>query len=393
MDKRIPFGLVLAGMVFSGLAACGGSDSGGGNPANDDDDDVITPDDPRFPYRYEPEERLDFNNVSGEYDFPGGLEPGDPPKSGFRLVLPSVHSEPFQEQTGCYVWDMPQGLANEYIYTMELKSTSGMHHGNLITKEINPLQPLEMGWQTDYPPGASPCDPFNGLDPAALPQVLYAMSTQTFGVEHYAFPDGYALKWLPGRQAMISVHYLNTTDEETWTDAVYDLYTMPVEHLDHEVVAFAMFSDYFTIPAASDHTLVTECEFKNGSNIVSYMPHMHYRGTSYLLELLDEPGGAGEELYYDGLFDQESDIVNFDPYVNLDGHWGLRFTCSWRNELDRSLTYGIGENEMCQALGYTWPPETQTVGLSQAVSTGPDGKEYGECQSIYLGEMASNFKK
>jgi hypothetical protein len=36
----------------------------------------------------------------------------------------------------------------------------------------------------------------------------------------------------------------------------------------------------------------------------------------------------------------------------------ITFACTWNNTFDKTIVYGIGDNEMCEVFGYAYPPET-----------------------------------
>ena len=35
---------------------------------------------------------------------------------------------------------------------------------------------------------------------------------------------------------------------------------------------------------------------------------------------------------------------------------GAWFECAWHNTFDKTITYGLGDNEMCILFGYAYPP-------------------------------------
>src|ERR1051325_10381230 len=57
--------------------------------------------------RYEPEERIDVDNVVAYGDMPRTLVLPDPPKSGFRLIVPPQPLGPGAELEDCRAWAYP----------------------------------------------------------------------------------------------------------------------------------------------------------------------------------------------------------------------------------------------------------------------------------------------
>src|SRR5262245_38763024 len=87
--------------------------------------------------RYEPDERIDENNVVAYGDPLTNLDLPDPPKSGFRIVAPPRTMEAGQEVETCIAWPFP-AIQNKLVYSARVYATEGLHHSNVISKPIDP---------------------------------------------------------------------------------------------------------------------------------------------------------------------------------------------------------------------------------------------------------------
>ncbi len=308
--------------------------------------------------RYEPEERLDHDNVMAFGDPLTQLQLPDPPKSGFRIIAPPRTMKAGEEEEFCLSWPYPQ-FQNHIVYGARLYTTSGLHHSNVIAKPID----AKTG-PNPYPgcnPGAD--DPASGL-PSIIPDVLFANSTQVVGQETLAFPVGKGYRIDSSREISTSMHLLNTTGDDQIVEVAYDFFTMPDADLVDEVAPFFAQVNDFLIPAHSQGTVGATCDVYGG-NIVEMMPHTHKLATAFDVDLLDAAGNA-RRVMQNGAFDAQSHIQIYDPALDLDKDptYKLRFTCQFDNITDQDVTYGIGNNEMCILFGYIYPVKNQFVAYS-----------------------------
>lgn len=306
--------------------------------------------------RYEPDERVDHENVVAYGDPLTRLDLPDPPKSGFRLVAPPRTLAPGEEVLTCISWPFP-AIKNTLVYSARVHATPGLHHSNVISKPPN-----EDHGPNPYPgcyPGAD--DPFSDL-PAVIPDVLFASSTQVTGREDLVFPPGLAFRVDPSREVSTNYHLLNTTSEEQTIEVAYDFFTMEEADLENEVAPFAMQVNDFFIPPHTTQEVGATCR-AYGGNVVSIMPHFHQLSERFATEIVDTEGAA-TVVYEDQGFDIESDIRTYDPPLVLDDYDSLRFGCRFNNTTDHDITYGLGDNEMCVLFGYLYPVKSQVVGAS-----------------------------
>lgn len=319
--------------------------------------------------RYEPEIAIDADNVSAYGDPPQSLALPPPPRSGFRLVAPPRRMEAGEEVEFCLSWPIPE-ITRNTIYAGRVYTTPGLHHSNVIAKPVS----AELG-ENPYPgchPGAA--DAFAGIG-EAVPDVLFANSTQVVGEETLAFPPGMGWPIDTSREVSTSIHFLNTTGAPLDVEVVYDFFTMDAADLTDEVAPFILQMNDFTIPPHTVKTIGSEC-YVFGGKVVSMMPHTHEWTTRFTVDLLPFAGGEQRVMDQQG-YDLESDIQLYEPPLDFDVVDRIRYQCTIDNVTSHEMHYGLGENEMCILFGYITPPVYQFAGVSQLDTT--------PCFSVQLG--------
>jgi hypothetical protein len=318
--------------------------------------------------RYEPDERLDHDNVVGYGPEPTMLDLPEPPKSGFRLWMPAMELDPGEERELCVSWPFP-AIHHPLVYSARLYTTPGLHHSNVFSNPID----AELG-PNPYPgchPGAG--DAFSQVD-QGMPDALFANSTQVVGGEELVFPQGMAYRLRLEREITASVHVLNTGAEPATVEVAYDFFTMPEPELVHELAGFVMDNRSFSVPPQTTETVSADCLVWDGT-VVSLMPHTHDFSVAFDAETLI--AGAPTSIYSEQGYDLESDIQMFEPGIELEAVERIRFSCTFENTKNENLVYGLGDNEMCILFGYMYPPEEQFAAYQNDSSEG--------CVSIKLG--------
>ncbi|WP_434041912.1 MULTISPECIES: hypothetical protein [Sorangium] len=319
--------------------------------------------------RYEPEERVDHDNVVAFGAPPVRLALPEPPRSGFRIIAPPRTLAPGEETTFCLSWPFP-ALVNTTVHAARVYTTAGLHHSNVIAKPVNPA----FG-PNPYPgchPGAD--DPFGAL-PYVIPDVLFASSTQVVGAETLAFPPGMGFTLDTSREIATSVHLLNPSAEPAVVELAYDFFTMPLSERAEELVPFVINVNDFLVPPRATRSVGATCA-TFGGNIVSLMPHTHRYAEAFDVDVVREDGGEAR-IYEGGAFDLEGDIEVYRQAISLGDGDSIRYACRFRNTSEHDLRFGLGDNEMCTLFGYMYPPEKQLAAFAAR-----DGEP---CSSFGLG--------
>jgi hypothetical protein len=310
------------------------------------------------------------------------LELPEPPKSGFRLVVPSRELAPGEEVETCHAWVFPR-ITHRNVYAARVYTSGALHHSNMYGVPYHESGP------SPYPgcaPGqGSPFAQVGNFLKGDIMDVLFANSTQIEGGEQIVFPEGMAFKiTTENREAATSIHWLNVTDEPLKSEIVYDFFTMPDELVETELVPFVFENQGFEVPAQQEADIVTECAVNGTGNIVSVMPHTHARAVAFDVALLREDGSE-QRIFQDGAFDTESEITVFPEPWSLAGVTGIRHRCTVANDLDRPIVWGTGDDEMCTLFGYMYPPSAQQVGFIPG-RTAQEPTVQPNCLALHLGQ-------
>lgn len=326
--------------------------------------------------RYEPKDRVDVDNVVAYGGMPTALELPEPPKSGFRLVVPPRELAPGEEVEDCHAWAYPN-IKYRNVYAARIYTTGALHHSNMYGV------PLSSAGASPYPACASgQADLFNQVSnwlAGDITDVLFANSTQIDGGEQITFHPGMAFEiTTEGREVATTIHWLNPTGKTVTSETVYDFFTMPDDQVTTPIVPFVFENEDFQIAPHTVGHITTTCDLVEHGNIVSIMPHTHKRATAFTVDLL-RSDGSSETIFEDGSFDTSSDITVLDKPIGLEGFSQIRHDCTVNNDLSDTIVWGIRQNEMCTLFGYLYPPSAQLLGFVGS-QTG------GTCLSLDLGK-------
>lgn len=219
---------------------------------------------------------------------------------------------------------------------------------------------------------------YDQLGAALMGGVLYAQSTQA-SHEVQAFAAGAAIRLPPHVRIISDIHILNTTTAANTGNTELTLYTIPRSDVRVALVPFHIEYHALDIPARSDARFRADCELLPdiesalaGSSpfflrMHYALPHTHALGTRVFLEAV---GGAhdGEMILDVDGYNGEARGRLFDPPLELSDITGFRFGCEFQNPRDESVGYGIGDQEMCEMLGFIESP----VAFESRVSTRTD---------------------
>jgi hypothetical protein len=271
---------------------------------------------------------------------------------GFSIDVPAVEVKPGEELTPCFIFPLAVTGPSRLVGGAKLTVGKGMHHGNIVSRKKTGegIRPCP---KVDNPDliGGEGFDILNGGS------VLFASSTQVSGVEWRTFSDGDGFPVRDGYEIVARMHYLNTGAAPITVAPKYEWLTIDESKVVHRLSPFLWEYIRFKIPPKSEHTVTASCAIPPGMHIASAMPHMHARGVSFSAGFA---GGAldGKRFLDSKGYDPEAGVVfQFEPALDLALAERVTFSCTWRNELDKQLTDGIGDNEMCILMGYAWPPE------------------------------------
>jgi hypothetical protein len=256
--------------------------------------------------------------------------------------------EPGQEVASlCQSWtlDNPEEV---WVNAVELHNDGAYHHSNWF---------FVPNTQFTQPDGAWDCTQagFDELAAAVSGGVLFAQSTQS-KEETQKFPAGVAVRVPPYARVVGSTHLLNTTSGQLTTSLSMTISTIPKADVKVALVPFRLTYHDLHIPPMASAEFTSACDFKAASTSWSLklyyvLPHYHKLGTSFSLSTL---GGPDDGKVLDSVtgFDGEARGKTFDPPIDMSAANGFSFTCGYQNPTTKEVGWGIGDQEMCEMLGF-----------------------------------------
>ena len=209
---------------------------------------------------------------------------------------------------------------------------------------------------------------FDMIAAATQGGVVFAQSTQTLE-EVTRFPEG-AVVVIPPRSKIIgAIHLVNLTAADINTTLTMELETTTdpsAIHTQLQPLSFLIYS--LAIPPGQQSRWQMNCDMRNvyqnlealnpesRFGIYYVMGHYHSWGNYFALSYVREDGTEVPIVEHDNIAgDTLGQIV--DPPVFADDTVGLKVTCGYNNNTDRTLVWGNnGEDEMCMFLAYVGAP-------------------------------------
>ena len=292
--------------------------------------------------------------TEGESDT-GGEPVEDPLPEGHARVRHTFGVsmlEPLEEIQPCIQWS----LDNEepvYINRVTLTNGGGFHHSNWFVVPEN---------YADGEDGYFKCGErgFTELEAALAGTVLTAQSTQS-RFETMQLPDGVVVKAPPHHKIVAGGHLLNLSHDRYETELKMELEIVHPREVEVVTAPFRLSYLDLDIPAFSEARFSGDCEMsdlyasQSGGNpfdltLYYVLPHYHYLGNYFDLSILGGPRDGESVFRLDG-FNADANGAAMNPPLDMTGATGFSFTCGYNNWRDKSIGWGIGDQEMCVMLG------------------------------------------
>jgi hypothetical protein len=248
---------------------------------------------------------------------------GDPPEEVTLTMDPFV-IEPGAETFMCQNFANPFAGADVYIREFESHMTAGSHH--LLANYLGNARST----------GAAPC---SGLE---LPAGPFATQTPDYV---YTYQEGVAAPLLGSFGLRLNSHYLNTGREPLTAQVSVTLRRTPTETVVEEARTGVSFDASINVPPRETVTVTSGVKFREEAELLWLMPHMHMRGTHFLVKSTD---GRTTNVVYE-TDDWEAPPHRFDQPVVMPAMWNLDYSCTFVNTTETTLTFGESalNNEMC----------------------------------------------
>jgi len=283
---------------------------------------------------------------------PVDARPPDNTVGGFRADLPEAVLMPGAETTPCWILPLDVSGPSRFVGGAHLTVGKGLHHGNIVARKKSGDGVRRCG------PGESSSAEL-ALDVVNGGAVLFASTTQISGEEWQRFPTGMAFALDPDLEIVARMHYLNAGTQPLTIAPKYEWFTVDAAAVTTELAPFAWDFYDIDIPPLGEATARGQCFFDGPMHVVTIMPHMHRMGIGAAAGFLGGPRD-GQRWFDSPGYDPESGLIRqFEPALDLGQDSvgrGVWFSCTWQNQLDKRLSYGLGDDEMCTMFGYAYPP-------------------------------------
>lgn len=276
---------------------------------------------------------------------------GEPEKKTLDIKTPE-YDVPAGESFECFYTDVVTEEELSVVAAAGIQGEGGHHIIVYYADEVRD-------------PEHHPCD---DAEMASWHQVVGANGLGT-GEPAISMPEGLAIRVPKGKQIVLQTHYINTTGE---TQKYHDEVAVELTEPD-KVVAyanlFAVADMGFTVDPHATTTHVTQTTVKRDTQIILMGGHMHERGQSFKLEMLDDAGEVSEVMYdekWSAAYASHPPLLTYtidDPRLLKKGT-KLRQTCVWNNESADALQF---PTEMCVTFGFYFPDDGELVHLATPV--------------------------
>ncbi|MEZ4224151.1 MAG: hypothetical protein R3B13_24595 [Polyangiaceae bacterium] len=291
------------------------------------------------------------------------------PGSPLAHDFPEQSTGAGEETYRCRSWTLDND-AELFVNAVELEQGEASHHSNwmFVPEELYP-----------GPDGLWDCEDrnYSQLAAALAGGALYAQSTQAKR-EVQKFPDGVVVR-IPARAKIISdTHLLNTTAATVTGSARLTLYSLETKDITVRLTPFHLDYHALNIPPQATSRFSAECDLAKefggtfDAKLYYLLPHTHALGTRVFAELHGGPQD-GQALIDVRGFNGEARGKRFAAPVDLSSATGLRFGCEFKNPRSESVHYGIGDQEMCELLGFFESPMAFESRVNEAVPGAKDG--------------------
>jgi len=250
-------------------------------------------------------------------------------ESWYEITTDTFEVASGEERFLCYAFDLEEDLT---IDTWAFESRPVVHH--LIVAET-------FG---DEPDGLSECDVL--FRPTWFP--IFIAGT---GDTHVPAPEGAGYVLNKGKRILVQLHLLNTSPEDI--EEAITLKLRRTDKEDLEPIGMMVFGSMaLALPPREASDVVDTCEMSDDVEIFTVFPHMHYLGTSLVVEHATADGELIEIYRRDPYsFDDQ----RMEPLALTVGTGDqVRVTCTYNNTTDDVITFGEStNNEMCFFIAYT----------------------------------------
>jgi hypothetical protein len=260
----------------------------------------------------------------------------DPPPAGEGFQVTMFGTAPaFSEVWLCEVYDLP---TDDYMAVnwVEYLQNAGTHHMSLSTTFLSGVE---------LAPGTYDCnDIYN--DPSLMEGMVIMFGSQGAAEGTLQLPEGVAAGLPASIQIVHEIHYVNTTDTDLELYSYLNGWSIPAEDVVDTIWGGSVRDETIAIPPASEHSEWSRCVMNMDAEVHFLASHTHGRGRQFTIAPFD--GTTTGEVFYSNTDWHDPMIVQYNPPLSVSAGQGFEFACTWENEGDTEVNYGLtADDEMC----------------------------------------------
>lgn len=160
---------------------------------------------------------------------------------------------------------------------------------------------------------------------------------------------------------MAPTHLLNFLPNDLTTQARLTLHTLPADEVSVKLTPIVLTNRALSLPKHASSEFRASCDFADpyttffdgpfAPKLHYVLPHYHDRAVGFELAIFGGDRDTEVLLASEG-YGLDTYGRVFDPPIDLQGAKGLTFSCFYENDSNKKITWGIGDKEMCDMLGF-----------------------------------------
>lgn len=257
-----------------------------------------------------------------------------PAGEGFQVAMFGT-APPNAESWICSVYNLPTTQA-EAVNSVQYLQNEGTHHMTLSTTALS---------DTPLSEGTYDCADLYA-DSSLMEDVVMMFGNQGDAEGTLTLPEGVAANLPAGIQVLQEIHYVNPTAEEVPLYSYLNAWTIPQDEVVDGIWGGSVRDEFLEIPAQTEHTEWSRCVMNEDVEVQFLASHTHAQATNFTIAPFD--GVTTGDVFYTNDDWHDPKIEQYTPALTVPAGQGFEFSCTWFNDTDETLHYGLlSTDEMC----------------------------------------------
>ena len=196
-----------------------------------------------------------------------------------------------------------------------------------------------------------------GAGGAAVSPILAFV--QHAGGSTIRFPRGVAVTLDPSQVLLLNPHFVNVGPAPVTLDVAVNFHKARKRRVQHHARSFQLGAIRIAVPPGEIRSTTAEWRTPFAMNVVWLSTHSHKHTTAVDVELLRGSAPPASPPLVETRSYAEPAFQYYDVgALRLEPGDGLRWTCTYRNDTSKTLTFGVtAEDEMCFTVGFFVPDD------------------------------------